>query len=127
MRALVLLVILLAFPVLEFYVLWRLSGILGGWLLVWLVASAVAGWALLRQVPETFATGLLHSALQGGSPLRALLSGGATLLAGLLLIFPGVISDVLALILLALTFPRRPPPRTPPADNVIEGEFHREE
>lgn len=126
MRALVLLIILLAFPVLEFYVLWQLSGILGGWLLVWLGVSAVAGWMLLRQVPQTFAAALLHATLQGGSPLRALLSGGATLLAGLLLIFPGVISDVLALILLALTF-RRPPPRMPPSDGVIEGEFRREE
>lgn len=127
MRALVLLVILLAFPVLEFYVLWQLSGVLGIWLLVWLVASAIAGGALLRQVPETFAAALLHSTLQGSSPLRALLSGGATLLAGLLLIFPGVISDALALILLALTFRRPPPPRTPPSDGVIEGEFYREE
>ncbi len=126
MRALLLLIILLAFPVLEFYVLWRLSGVLGIWLLVWLVASAVAGWSLLRQVPQTFAASLMHATLQGHSPMRALFSGGATLAAGLLLIFPGVISDFLALILLAFTF-RRPPPRTPPSDGVIEGEFYREQ
>lgn len=119
-------VILLAFPVLEFYVLWKLSGILGIWLLLWLVASAVAGWSLLRRVPDAFASAMLHSSLQGGSPLRGLLSGGATLLAGLLLIFPGVISDALALMLLALAPPRRLP-RTPPPDGVIEGEFRRED
>lgn len=119
-------VILLAFPVLEFYVLWKLSGTLGLWLLLWLVASAVAGGALLRRVPDAFAAAMLHSALQGGSPLRGLLTGGATLLAGLLLIFPGVISDALALMLLLAAPPRRPP-RIPPTDGVIEGEFRRED
>lgn len=123
MRTLLLSAFLLAFPALEFYLLWKLSAVLGVWLLVWLVASAVAGWFLLRRVPETFAAALLHSALQGGSPLRGLLTGGATLLAGLLLIFPGVVSDALALTLLLAA----PPPRTPPADGVIEGEFRRED
>lgn len=120
------LTILLAFPVLEFTLLWKLAAILGGWLLLWLIASAIAGAALLRQSPQAFASGLLQAALQGASPLRALFSGGATFLAGILLIFPGVISDFLALPLLIFALVhRRPPP--PPSDGVIEGEFRRED
>ena len=67
--------------------------------------------------------------------LAAIIDSFRTVLAGLLLIFPGVISDVMALFLLLL--PLREPayqraPRATPngtrirSDGVIEGEFRRE-
>ena len=45
-------------------------------------------------------------------------------MAGLLLIFPGVVSDGLALLL--LIWPRPPAPAAPDSD-VIEGEYRRED
>jgi len=75
---------------------------------------------------------------KGQFSLAAFIDSFRTVLAGLLLIFPGIISDVIALILLLL--PIREPaleqaamrtPRTPQGplfrhEGVIEGEFRRE-
>ncbi len=65
--------------------------------------------------------------MRGGDIIGSLLDSGRRLLAGILLIFPGVISDVIALLLL---ISRRPPTggETVVRDNgVIEGEFRRED
>ena len=73
-----------------------------GWLLLWLVVSALAGWLLIRE--ESMAMiGRLALAMQNGqSPFTAFWDSGRTMLAAVLLIFPGVLSDAVALILLLL-------------------------
>ncbi|MFN3397562.1 MAG: FxsA family protein [Sulfurimicrobium sp.] len=100
MRVLLILFILLGFPALEIFVLAKLAGIIGWWLLLWLILSAFVGWTLIQE--EKLAMfGRLFSALQSGQPLGyAMLDSMRTLLAGVLLIFPGVVSDVMALVLL---------------------------
>ena len=71
----------------------------------------------------------LLSTLQSGSHLGAsLFASGRMLLAGVLLLFPGVISDLLALVLLLLPGTIKSRSRVPRAanDDVLEGEFRRE-
>ncbi|MDD5330986.1 MAG: FxsA family protein [Sulfuricella sp.] len=127
MRGLLILIILLGFPTLEIVVLLKLAGVIGWWLLVWLLASAVWGGWLVRgagaMVPLR-----LFAALQSGHSLSfALLYSFRTVLAGLLLIFPGIVSDVLALILLLLPSPKVPGPSPVADDGVIEGDWRRVE
>ncbi|HUW51476.1 MAG TPA: FxsA family protein [Sulfuricella sp.] len=118
--------ILLGFPALEIYVLIKLSGFIGWWLLLWLLASAALGSWLVREagamVPQR-----LFAALQSGHSLSlALLFSFRTVLAGLLLIFPGIVSDFLALILLLLPPPKVPgPPAAANDENIIEGDWER--
>lgn len=123
------LLILLVFPLAEVFVMWQLAHEIGWWLLVLLLVSAVAGMALLRRSPSTFIAAAVGELMRGGSPARALAAGATPLLAAVLLIFPGVISDVLAIFLLLWTAFRSPPspPRKPGDDGVIEGVFYREE
>jgi UPF0716 protein FxsA len=121
--------LMLGFPVLEAYVLFKLAGLYGWWVLVWLLVSAALGVALIRLERILWGARVLISLQAGASPLSALFASGRMFLAAGLLIFPGVISDALALILLLIPGTwRRPKSLVPKAanDEVIEGEFRRE-
>ena len=96
------LLIVLIFPVLDVLATIRFARWTGIPTLVWLAASAIAGVLLLRKERVTFRAKTL-AALRGDQPLlRGLLDSGRRVLAALLLISPGVISDVIALLLLLL-------------------------
>lgn len=118
------LAILLGFPLLEFWVAVLVAQKIGWWLLVWLIGSAILGATLIREQQFALLGHVMRAAQQGGDPFQAIFASGRILLAGLLFIFPGVISDGLALLLLA--WPRRRAP-APIASDVIEGEFRRED
>ncbi len=119
-----LLAILLGFPILELWVAVLVAQKIGWWLLLWMIGSAILGVTLIRE--EQFAIfGRVMGALQQGQdPFRAIFASGRVLLAGLLFIFPGVVSDFLALIL--LLWPRPRVQASVDAD-VIEGEYRRED
>jgi UPF0716 protein FxsA len=127
MPILILLFILLCFPALEIYTLFRVADVIGWWLAVWLVASGVMGVWLIRLEKLAFHGRLLFSLQVGKSPLAAIFDSSRNLLAGVLLIFPGVISDVIAMILLLLPSPRNNGIEVPVQDGVIEGSYRREE
>ena len=126
---LVLIVAVLGFPLLEAVVLVRLSESLGWWVLAWVVMAAVAGMALIKEARFAMVARLAAGVAQGRFPIVALTDSARTVLAGLLLVFPGVISDLLALTLLLLPGPRlaaEPEVRRRAAPGaLIEGEFRR--
>ena len=119
--------LLLAFPVLEGWLLFRLGERFGAWVIVWLVAAAIAGALLIRMEKLVWALRIAGSLRSQGSPLGALLTSARSVVAGLLLIFPGVISDVLALLVLIWPIGKqRPLARNGTQPGVIEGEYKRE-
>jgi UPF0716 protein FxsA len=115
---------------------------------LWLLGAAVAGGWLIRSAGAGFMPALMQATADGQDPFSVMWRAGRRFLAGLLLIFPGPITDVLALLLLlgaglpqsaapaSTTGPgvgrgqggprsfRRPHPA---GDDVIEGEFRRED
>lgn len=98
----VVLFILLAFPVLDLMVTMRFARWTGVPTLVWLLTSAAIGTLLLRHERGGFRARTL-GALRGDQPLmRGLVDSGRKVLAGMLFILPGILSDVLALALLLL-------------------------
>jgi UPF0716 protein FxsA len=129
---LLLLAILLGFPVLEIVVLARLAETHGWWVLGWVVFAAMAGVALLKEARFALVARLGAALAAGQFSIAAFVDSARTVLAGLFLIFPGIVSDFLALTLLLL--PRRVPEpvharshahaRRPAT--VIDGQFHRE-
>jgi UPF0716 protein FxsA len=101
MRFLVALIVLI-FPVLDVLATMRFARWTGIPTLALLLASAVAGSLLLRHERVAFRAHTL-AALRGDEPLlRGLLDSGRKVLAGLLLILPGIVSDLIALALLLL-------------------------
>jgi len=125
---LLLLAILLGFPLLEAVVLVRLSHLFGWWVLVWVVLSACAGMALIKEARFALVARLAAGLAEGQFSINALTHSARTVVAGLLLIFPGVVSDLIAVTLLLMPVPRVASDvsarrRGPGA--LIEGEFRR--
>lgn len=121
--------LLLSFPVLEAIGIFWMASVIGAWVLPWLIVDVAAGVALIRLERVAWGARLLFSMRAGAHPLSALLTSGRILLAGGLLVFPGFVSDAIALILLLLpgTWERRMSAPTRAAnDDVLEGEFRRE-
>ncbi|HEV2979307.1 MAG TPA: FxsA family protein [Casimicrobiaceae bacterium] len=131
MRFLVLLIVLI-FPVLDVLATVRFARWTGIPAVAWFVASAIAGVLLLRKERITFRAKTL-AALRGDQPLlRGLLDSGRRVLAAVLLISPGIVSDLIALLLLLLPINLGPPLATQPASvsrgfrrDSLEGDFRR--
>ncbi|MGZ5036815.1 MAG: FxsA family protein [Usitatibacter sp.] len=120
--------ILLGFPLLEAVVLVRLSETLGWWILAWVVLAACAGMALIKEARFAMLARLASGLAQGTFSIVALTDSARVVLAGLLLIFPGVVSDLIAITLLLLPGPRLVADSSSRRDrggNLIEGEFRR--
>lgn len=128
MMRLLLMAILLGFPLLEAVVLVRLSETLGWWILAWVVLAACAGMALIKEARFAMLARLAAGLAQGEFPIVALTDSARTVVAGILLIFPGVVSDLIALTLLLLPGPRLvsdSAARREAEGSLIEGEFRR--
>lgn len=125
--------ILLAFPFLEIAILIELSQRYGWWVLVYLLTIGYLGLKLIRSEKDLIAARMFQQMGAGGNPISAMFSTARNMFAGVLLLIPGVISDVIAVALLLI------PSKTPTAgnasnhadfnyrasanDEVIEGEY----
>ncbi len=119
----ILLFVIFGFPALEIYLMFLVAGYIGWWLLIWLIVSAVIGWLLIKEESLAVFGRLALTVQNGQSPFAAIWDSGRTMLAGVLLIFPGVLSDVVALVLLLLPNKAdRINPRNMQDDGIIEGE-----
>lgn len=121
--------LLLSFPVLEAIGIFWVASVIGSWVLLWLLLSAVAGILLIRVERVAWGARMQFTLQSGVDPLASLFASGRILLAGGLLIFPGFISDAIALVLLLIpgTWTKRgSDPLRPANDDVLEGDFKRE-
>ncbi len=123
--------ILLGFPVLEGALLFKAAQQHGFFVGVYLLLSALMGMALIKEARFALVARLGAALATGHFSLAALIDSGRTVLAGLLLIFPGFISDFLAILVLLLPFGNRDADSfatgfTPVRSAAIEGEFRRE-
>jgi UPF0716 protein FxsA len=120
--------ILLGFPLLEILVLIRLGETMGWWILAWVVLAACAGMALIKEARFALLARLAAGFAQGRFSIVALTDSARTVLAGLFLIFPGVVSDLIALTLLLLPGPKAIVETGSIREmrgSVIDGEFRR--
>jgi UPF0716 protein FxsA len=128
----VVLAIVLAFPVIDLLVTLRFARWTGVPAWTWVALSSVAGFFLLRNERGSFranTAAILHGQQLA---LRGLFDSGRKVLAGLLFLLPGIVSDLMALVLLALplnvgrSFVRQPArgPR-PSRPQTHHGEFRR--
>jgi len=132
---LLLLLIVLAFPGVDLLVTARFAKWTGVPMWFWLLSSALAGLVLLRNERVEFRARTV-AAMHGDFPLlRGLLDSGRKVAAALLLLLPGVLSDVLALLLLLLPINQRDSLRPQPAhagrtlyrpSETLDGDFRRD-
>jgi UPF0716 protein FxsA len=130
----VVLSILMLFPLLDLVVTARFARWSGVPMWMWLTGSAIAGlWVLTNERGQFRARTL--AAFRGDEPLlRSLLDSGRRVLAGMLLLVPGILTDAVALVLLLLPINQRggfgPEPVTAsrssyPDRRSFEGEYRR--
>ncbi|MDO9365973.1 MAG: FxsA family protein [Methylotenera sp.] len=130
--------ILLAFPIAEIWLLIELGQHYGLWLLLYLVTIGLLGLQLIRDEKSLFSGRMMQTLSAGGSPIKAMFGSARNIIAGVLLILPGVITDIIAVILLLIPIknsqlPNNNQPSSPyqakkaANDDVIEGEFRRED
>ena len=101
MRLLVL-VILLGFPAADLYATVRFAQWTGVPVWIWLSISVVSGLLLLRNERMAFRANVLAALHGEQSLLRGVVDSGRKVLAGLFLLLPGVVSDLVAVALLML-------------------------
>jgi len=130
----VLLAIVLVFPLFDLYVTARFARWSGIPLWVWLTASLIGGLWLMKNERLAFRSNVVAALHGEQSLLRELVDSGRKVLAGILLIVPGVLTDVMALLLLLLPINHarlRPQPvaagRGYGRREAIDGEYRRTE
>lgn len=97
----VLRLLVLLWPLAEIVVLVMVADEIGfGWLVLALVGSGVAGVLVIRVLGAATLVDLQEALMRQEPPTGALFRGACVLLAGMLLIVPGFISDAIALLLL---------------------------
>jgi UPF0716 protein FxsA len=134
MRFLIML-ILLAFPFAELFLLIQLGDEYGWWLLLYLVVIGYLGLQLIRGEKLLLSAKMMQSLSSGGNPIKTILGSARNMVAGVLLIIPGVITDIIAVILLLIPI-SKPSSNTTTNnqyqqstyknaanDDVIEGEY----
>ena len=94
--------ILLAFPFAEIFLLVDLAHRYGWWLLIYLVVVGLLGLQLIKGEKLLLTAKMMHSVTSGGNPIKTMLGSARNMVAGVLLIIPGVLSDVIAVILLLI-------------------------
>ena len=98
----ILLAIVLTFPVLDLIATVRFARWTGVPVWMWLALSTTVGFVLLRSERVAFRANTAAAMHGEQFELRGLFDSGRKVLAGVLFVLPGVISDLVALILLAL-------------------------
>lgn len=144
-RILIFLPLLMLF--LEIYLMVKVGGAIGVWpTLLLILFSAIAGIWLLRAQGFAMLQRAQATLARGEIPALEMLETVVVMIAGVLLLVPGFLSDLLAVLLL-LPWMRRwlvirflrsgqprgpgggggsaPPPAGPPGQRTIEGEFER--
>ena len=106
MRFLTLAIVML-FPLLDLVVTARFARWSGVPMWMWLTVSAIAGLYVLTHERAQFRTRTLAAFRGDHSLMRGLLDSGRRVLAGMLLVVPGILTDVVALVLLALPINQR--------------------
>ncbi|MBF0190065.1 MAG: FxsA family protein [Magnetococcales bacterium] len=102
---------ILLFVILPFVEIWLLiwvGQVIGGWLvLLTMLASVLLGVQMIRHAGTSTLMAARHHLNQGKMPGETLLDGAMRLMGGILLIFPGYLTDLVSLPL-ALPFTRAP-------------------
>ena len=94
--------ILLAFPVAEIWLLIELAHRYGWWLFFYLVVVGWLGLQLIREEKLLISGRFLDVLSEGGNPIKAMLGSARNFFAGVLLVIPGVMTDIIAVILLLI-------------------------
>ena len=93
---------------------------------------AILGWQLIQDEKALVLGKLMGMMTQGGNIAASILGSAKNLLAGALFLFPGILTDIIGFILLLIPIQTSvnenfQPKESASKDDVIEGEYRRED
>ena len=123
----VLLAIVLAFPLLDLYATVRVARWTGAPVWIWLALPMTTGLLLLRNERGNFRSHIAAAMHGEQSLLRGLVDSGRKVAAAVLFLLPGIVSDLIALVLLALpiNLGRRVEAHADSGAYTMDGSYHR--
>lgn len=121
-------ILLLSFPVIEIWGIFKLSALYGWWFFLYMVLVSYLGWRLIKEEKQLVFAKFMGAMSQGGNPIKAMIGSARNLFVGLLFIIPGVITDLFAVILLLIPIKNNASQDINPSEeDVIEGEYRRDD
>jgi UPF0716 protein FxsA len=121
-------ILLLSFPVIEIWGIFKLSHLYGWWFFLYMVLVTYLGWRLIKEEKQMVVAKLMGAMGQGGNPIKAMIGSARNLFAGILFIIPGVITDFFAVILLLISIKDNSSQNIHSSEeDVIEGEYRRDD
>jgi UPF0716 protein FxsA len=137
---LILLFGLILLPFAEIWGYFKFGSLYGWWFLLYLIVMTVLGWRLIQEEKTLVLSRFMSIMEHGGNPMVLILGTAKNLMAGGLFLFPGIFSDIIAIILLLIpiknneerqdefeanTFNKKKDSTN--KGDVIEGEYRRED
>ena len=126
---------LITLPFFEIWGLFKLGAEYGWWFFGYIVVMAILGWQLIQDEKMIVIPKLVAMMSQGGNLISGILGSAKNLLAGALFLFPGVITDLIGIVLLLIPVQASLNQNANPFqqdvhkknDDIIEGEYRRED
>ena len=131
---------LILLPFAEIWGYFKFGSLYGWWFLLYLIVMTVLGWRLIQEEKTLVLSRFMSIMEHGGNPMVLILGTAKNLMAGGLFLFPGIFSDIIAIILLLIpiknneerqdefkanTFNKKKDSTN--KGDVIEGEYRRED
>ena len=126
---------LITLPFFEIWGLFKLGAEYGWWFFGYIVVMAILGWQLIQDEKMMVIPKLVAMMSQGGNLISGILGSAKNLLACALFLFPGVITDLIGIVLLLIPVQASLNQNANPFqqdvhkknDDIIEGEYRRED
>ena len=129
----IIIIFLILLPGLELAGIIYFFSLYGWWFFLYLVSLGILGWQLIKEEKANALSKLAGLVSKGDTPGEAIMGVAKNLLAGVLFLFPGVITDIFGLLILlqggkvSTTREDQTFRSSEKAPDIIEGEFHRED
>jgi UPF0716 protein FxsA len=130
----IIIIFLILLPGLELAGIIYFFNLYGWWFLLYLILVAILGWLLIKEEKVNALSKLTSLISKGSNPAEAIMGSAKNVLAGVLFVFPGVITDIFGLLILfkggnglSSKQDHKHKSSNDKAPDVIEGEFHRED
>jgi UPF0716 protein FxsA len=136
---------LILLPFAEIWGYFRFGSLYGWWFLIYLIVMGILGWRLIQEEKTLVLSRFMSIMAHGGNPIALILGAAKNLMAGGLFLFPGIFTDIIAIILMLIpiqenterkeegesnSFENKDPINKKNNSNkgdVIEGEYRRED
>jgi UPF0716 protein FxsA len=94
--------LLILVPFIEIWGYFKLGSLYGWWYFLYIVVVGVLGWRMIKEEKSQLLFRMMNSFQSTGSPFQMIMGTAKNMIAGGLFLFPGIVTDLIAIILLVM-------------------------